>query len=129
VHVGQVQVADDAETVEATGGDVPDGRVQVAGGAGGGGGVSVRVVTGGEWHLAGVVGGAGAVEDWLPAITGAGSGVAMDPQGPQAMGPQSPQAMGPQSPQAMGPQGPQAAARPVTVRYEPPATVTAGEES
>jgi hypothetical protein len=56
-------------------------------------GVTVRVVTGGEWQLAGVVGGAGTVEGWLPAITGAGSGVAVAPPVPAA---------------------------PVTIRYEAP---------
>jgi hypothetical protein len=54
----------------------------------------VRVTTGTDWHLAGVLGGYGTVDDWTPAITGAGCGVAVTPPAP---------------------------AQPVTVRYQAPA--------
>jgi hypothetical protein len=56
--------------------------------------VAVRVTAGDGWQLAGVLGGPGPVEDWTPALTGAGSGVAVAPPAPAA---------------------------PVTVRYQAPA--------
>jgi hypothetical protein len=46
--------------------------------------VEVRVDTGTEWHLAGVLGGQGRVDDWLPAITAPGSGVAIATPEPAA---------------------------------------------
>jgi hypothetical protein len=64
------------------------------GSGGGDGTVTVRVTTGAGWELAGVLGGPGNIDDWLPAITGAGSGVAVAPPVPTG---------------------------PVTVRYEAPA--------
>jgi large repetitive protein len=39
--------------------------------------LAVRVTVGVDWRLAGVLGGPGTVDDWMPAITGAGSGVAV----------------------------------------------------
>jgi hypothetical protein len=44
--------------------------------------VVVRVDAGPGWRHAGVLGGAGTVDDWLPALTGAGSGVAVTPRPP-----------------------------------------------
>jgi hypothetical protein len=44
----------------------------------------VQVDAGEDWHLAGVLGGRGEVDDWLPAVTGAGSGVAIGTPGPTA---------------------------------------------
>jgi hypothetical protein len=44
--------------------------------------VVVRVDAGPGWRHAGVLGGAGTVDGWLPALTGAGSGVAVTPRPP-----------------------------------------------
>jgi hypothetical protein len=46
--------------------------------------VKVTVDTGDQWHLAGVLGSRGEVEDWLPAITGQGPGVAVATPAPTA---------------------------------------------
>jgi len=47
-------------------------------------GLAVRVTAGAGWRLAGVLGGPGTVDDWTPAITGAGSGVAVPAPAPAA---------------------------------------------